>query len=305
MDHVVYSIRVYTMTQKGSSSCCSYCQLLQYSLQIQRRRAEIVSFTHKSGRLLRGGQNIGGLTHQSVHARTYTANSTKQTAALSHISEHTKPERPSKRPQTEHFENQSSNNTIQFQESALITGFFDCKIFYYMAFRDWNNWINENSEMAPSTSFPPLRYTENLPEVTSLRLGCVDVLQWEEAKCSLRMCMIHRGRPTDIRRGSEPQDPVASYALRMKTAQKKKRKMVGVTGVPIFSSKGQKVTGRHDPQENSAYCGDLIFCPHRRRQGNLMAGRMFACLNKLSTAIILSKARSDNETQLPFGMAGR
>jgi len=25
MDHVVYSIRVYTMTQKGSSSCCSYC----------------------------------------------------------------------------------------------------------------------------------------------------------------------------------------------------------------------------------------------------------------------------------------
>jgi len=33
---------------------------------------------------------------------------------------------------------------------------------------NWNNWIAENSEMAPSTFFPPFRCTENLREVTKL-----------------------------------------------------------------------------------------------------------------------------------------
>jgi len=49
-----------------------------------------------------------------------------------------------------------------------MTGFHDLKVSYYMAFRDWNNGIGEDSKTAPSTFSPSLGYTENLPEVTIL-----------------------------------------------------------------------------------------------------------------------------------------
>jgi len=75
---------------------------------------------------------------------------------------------------------------------ALVTGFRDRKISYYTAFRDRNNSIGDNSEMAPSTSFTPFRYTENLREVTNSRScltwGCV-VGVGGGAKFSLRICM--------------------------------------------------------------------------------------------------------------------
>ena len=68
------------------------------------------------------------------------------------------------------------------------------------------NWTSGNSEMAPSTSFPQLRYTDNLPEVTILlemRICCSGV----GAKCSLQDLYDLQRFPPDPKGVRTPRPP--------------------------------------------------------------------------------------------------